>query len=92
MRTGKAGFATKLVILILFIAVLLALISTWGRLEAARSELEQMTRQVQAQTEINAGLTEDIANSENADRILDIARERLGLVRPDEKVFVDTNH
>ena len=47
---------------------------------------------MRAQTEINAGLAEDIANSGDAGRIEDIAREKLDLVEPDERVFVDANH
>ena len=92
MKTKKAGVTTKVVILVLTIAVVLALLTVHGKLEAAQSQLDAVTRQVQAQTEINAGLAEDIANSGDADRISEIAREKLDLVEPDEKVFVDANH
>lgn len=92
MKAGKAGLATKLVILTLLVAVSLALISVRGRLQAAQEELNQVTRQVQAQIEINASLAEDIANSGAAGNAADIARAKLGLVEPDERVFVDTNH
>ena len=83
---------TKVVILMLMIAVVLALLSERGKLQAAQKELDAATRQVQAQSDINAGLTEDIANSAGGGNLFDIARERLGLVEPDEKVFVDANH
>lgn len=92
MQAERSGLAAKLVILVLLIAVSLALLTIQGKLEQAQRELDAMTRLVQAQTEINADLTEDIANSGGADSIFDIARERLGLVEPDEKVFVDVNH
>ena len=92
MRTKKAGLATKLVILILLIAVALALLSVRGQLQTAQEQLDEVTRQGRAQTEINAGLAEDIANSGDAGRIEDIAREKLDLVEPDERVFVDANH
>ena len=88
----KAGLATKLVILILLIAVALALLSVREQLQTAQEQLDEVTRQVRAQTEINAGLAEDIANSGDAGRIEDIAREKLDLVEPDERVFVDANH
>ena len=92
MKTKKAGITTKIVILVLTIAVVLALLSIQGQLEEARSQLDAVTRQVQAQTEINAGLAEDIAHSGDTDRLAEIAREKLDLVQPDEKVFVDANH
>ena len=92
MRTEKAGLTAKLVILSLLAAMSLALLSVRGRLAEAQEELDMVTRQVQAQTEINAALAEGIANNETISSITDIARERLGLVEPDERVFVDTNH
>lgn len=92
MRTEKAGLAVKLVILILMIAVLLALLSVRSQLEQARRDRDLISRQVQAQLEINASLTEDIADDGGSGSIYDIARERLGLIEPGEKVFVDANH
>lgn len=92
MRTEKAGLAVKLVILILMIAVLLALLSVRSQLEQARRDRDLISRQVQAQMEINASLTEDIADDGGSGSIYDIARERLGLIEPGEKVFVDANH
>ncbi len=92
MRTEKAGLAVKLVILILMIAVLLALLSVRSQLEQARKDRDLISRQVQAQMEINASLTEDIADNGGSRSIYDIARERLGLIEPGEKVFVDANH
>lgn len=91
MRAQRAGLATKLLILLLLMAALLALLSARTRLEEARRELEAVNRQVQAQREINAGLAGNGADG-GADGALDVARARLGLVEPDEKVFVDANH
>ena len=45
MRTKKAGLATKLVILILLIAVVLALLSVRGQLRTAQEQLDEVTRQ-----------------------------------------------
>ncbi len=64
----KAGLATKLVILILLIAWRRAL-SGAGQIADRPGGLDEVTRQVRAQTEINAGLAEDIANSGDAGRI-----------------------
>lgn len=92
MRTKKAGLATKLIILILLLAVSLALLSVRARMQAAQDELDALTVQVRSQTEINAGLAEDIANSGDPDKIADIAREKLDLVEPGEKVFANANN
>ena len=89
---GKTGLAAKLAITLLLVAVLLALFSMWGRLETARAERDRAAKQVQAQIEINAGLAEDALNGGAEDSVARIAREKLGLVEPNEQVFVDANH
>ena len=89
---GKTGLATKLAITLLLVAVLLALFSMWGRLETAKAERDRAAKQVQAQIEINAGLAEDALNGGEDSSIARIAREKLGLVEPNEQVFVDANH
>lgn len=92
MRTKKAGLATKLVILTMLVAVTLALLSVRTRLQTAQSELDALSEQVRSQTEINAGLEEDIANSGDPDKIADIAREKLDLIEPGERVFANANN
>ena len=92
VRIWKAGLSTKLVILLLLVGLLLALFSIWGQLEAAQNERDAAVRKVQAQKEINAGLAEEVARGIEADSISRIAREKLGLVEPNEQVFVDANH
>lgn len=92
MLIKKASMATKLIILILLLAVSLALLSVRSQLQSAQTELTLLTQQVRAQTEINAGLAEDIANSGDPDKITDIAREKLDLVLPGERVFAGTNN
>lgn len=90
MRTERAGLTIKLVILCLLIALSLALISMRGKLEAAKELRDATARQIQAQREINADL--ENSGGEESDSIFDIAREKLGLVEPGERVFVDANH
>lgn len=92
VRIGRAGLSTKLAILLLLIVVLLALFSMWGRLEAARAERDLAARRVQAQLDINAGLAEEIQRGDADENVARIAREKLGLVEPNEQVFVDANH
>lgn len=92
MKTERAGLTVKLVILFLLIALTLSLISVRGKLEEARQLRDATARQVQAQREINAGLAEDIAAGSGSESLFNIAREKLGLVEPGERVFVDANH
>ena len=92
VRTKKTGVATKLIILILLLAVSLSLMSVRAQMQTAQEELDALQQLVYSQTEINAGLMEDIAGAGDPDKLADIAREKLGLVEPGERVFASTNN
>ena len=92
MRTKKTGVATKLIILILLVAVSLSLMSVRAQMQTAQEELNALQQQVYSQTEINAGLLEDIAGTGDPGSLADIAREKLDLVEPGERVFASTNN
>ena len=68
------------------------LLSLNGKLTAARSELDLVKAQVTAQTQRNADLAEDVANADDPQRQEDIARDKLDLVIPGEKVFIDVTN
>lgn len=91
MRTKRAGIGTKFVILVLLVASVTALLSMNSRLETAKAERDTLSQTVQDQREINAALTDDIANCDDPEQIASIAREKLGLLEQDEIVFVDTS-
>ena len=91
MKVKRAGMATKLLVLVLLAALAVALLSTQAKLNAAQSERDELVRQVEAQREANAALADDIAHSDDPDYLADIARGKLGLLEPDEIVFVDSS-
>ena len=90
-KTKKAGLLTKLVILALLIYLATSLLDLQGRIRETQAERDALSRQVAEQTQVNADLAEDVANPDDPDRIADIARDKLGLVVPVEKVIVITN-
>ena len=89
MKTKRAGFATKIVILVLLVACALALLSLQTRLQQAQEELDAANQQVEDQIARNDALTDAMENRDDPDRIGDIARSQLDLLAPDEKVYVD---
>ena len=91
MRTKKAGILTKLVVLALLIAAATALLNLRGQIAAAQRSLAEMEALVAAQSEVNADLADAVENSGDPQRQLDIARGKLGLVKPGERVFYFTN-
>ncbi|MCC2259429.1 cell division protein FtsL [Intestinimonas aquisgranensis] len=90
-KTKKAGLLTKLVILALLIYLATSLLNLQSRIRQTQAERDALSRQVAEQTQVNADLAEDVANPDDPDRIADIARDKLGLVVPGEKVIVITN-
>ena len=91
MRVKRAGIGTKLLVLVLLVAGVIALLSMIGQLMAAQQQRDELAQQVQAQQEENAALTDDIQHSSDPNYLADIARAMLGLVEPDEIRFVDTS-
>ncbi|WP_297719793.1 cell division protein FtsL [Intestinimonas sp.] len=90
-KTKKAGLLTKLVILALLIYLATSLLDLQSRIRQTQAERDTLSRQVAEQAQVNADLAEDVANPDDPDRIADIARDKLGLVVPGEKVIVITN-
>ena len=87
MRIKRAGIATKLVVLILLLAVSLALLSVRAQLQTAQEEFALLEKQERSLTEVIAGLTEDIENRDDPEKIADIAREKLNMAGIGERVF-----
>ena len=91
-KTKRVGVLTKVVILAILIVVSIALLNLRSRLSAAEQTRSELQAQVDAQTQTNAALQEEIDNSDDPDTVLEVAKERLGLVNKDEVIFNDTTN
>ena len=91
MKTKKAGILTKLVVLALLIAAATALLNLRSQILTAQKDLAEAQARVAAQTQVNADLADAVENSDDPERQADIARSKLGLVAPGERVFYFTN-
>lgn len=89
---AKAGFFTKLLILVLLAALGWQLNSLRTQVEAAQAEQQLLSAQVAQQQQENDSLQESINRGGSEDEMKRIAREELGLVLPNEKVFYDTSN
>lgn len=78
---------TILLLAVLMMAISLQIYRMFGQLQAARAEEAVYVRQVEELRETNRQLEEDLANSGSQALIEDIARDKLGMVTPGEKVF-----
>ena len=91
-KTKKAGILTKVVVLGLLVYLATVLLSLNGQIIAAEAERDTVKSQVAAQTQRNADLAEDVLHADDPERQEDIAREKLDLVLPGEKVFIDVTN
>ena len=92
VKTKKAGILTKIVVLGLLVYLATVLLSLNGQIAAAEAERDAVQSQVAAQTQRNADLSEDLAHADDPAKQEEIAREKLDLVVPGEKVFIDVTN
>lgn len=92
MKFKKAGIITKIVIVALLVYAAVSLVTVRSRTAALNAQTEQLQQQVTDMTQSNAELEYKIDHSEDADTIEEIARDKLGLVKPGEKIFYDMSN
>ena len=91
-KTKRASILTKTVILAILIVVSISLLDLRSRLSSAEQARDALQSQVDQQTQYNAELQDDIDNRDYPDVVLEVAKERLGLVNKDEVIFYDTTN
>ena len=89
MKLKKAGLLTKGVILALLIYMSITLLNLQTRIQETQAVRDSYQQQVDDQTQINTALAGDVANSDDPEHVLRIARSKLGLVAPGEIIFED---
>lgn len=87
----RAGILTKAVILVLLAAIGWQLYDLHGQIKNAQTEKEQYAAQVEAQRRENEALKADIEEGPTPEKIEEIARNELGLVKSGEYVFEPGN-
>lgn len=91
MQFKRAGFLTKVVVVVLVAVALVTLQRMQGQIAQATQERDALQLQVANQTQINADLRDAVEYSDDPERRYDIARTELGLVAPGEKVIIFTD-
>ena len=92
MKFKKAGISTKIVIAALLVYAVVSLVTVRSKTAALNAQTQQLQQQVTDMTQSNAELEYKIEHSEDADTIEEIARDKLGLVKPGEKIFYDMSN
>ena len=90
-RSKKVGLLGRILLILILAYMVYALISVRQEISAARAEVELLTEQLAEQEQYNTELSNAIENRDNPDFVEDIAREKLGLVSPNDRVFYITD-
>jgi cell division protein FtsB len=87
----RSSLLTKLLVVVLLAAIGWQLYDLRDQVLSAQSEKAQYAAQVQQIEQENAALKNDIADGTTTEKVEEIARNELCLVRPDEYVFYPVN-
>ena len=89
MKLRRANWLTLIVIVGLIAYAVTTLMNIRTKVADANETEAELRRQVEQIQEENAALQYAIDNKDDEKTIEDIAREKLGLVLPDEQIFYD---
>ena len=87
LRAKKVGRLVKIALLILLAYLIITLVNVRQQIGDAHAAIETLTEQVNDQTQANTELSNAIENRNDPSYLEDVARERLGLVAPNDRVF-----
>jgi len=88
MTFKRAGFLTKLVVLVLLIYMAVTLLDMRGKIQSVQAERDDLARQVTSQQLENQKLADAIANKDDPEMMERVARDR-GYVEEGETLFID---
>ena len=92
MKFRRASLVTKIVILAIIVYAGISLVSLKVQISDAREKRDELQGQVDGVLQTNTELQYAIDHSTDSETIQDIARDKLGLVKPGEKIFYDVNN
>lgn len=91
-KRTRASLFTKVLLVVLLTAMGIQLRSLHAQIQEAQVEKDQLAQQVQDQQQENDALSQDIAEGNTREKMLEIAREELGYVGPNEIVIYDISN
>ena len=91
-RSVAVGILVKLVLIALMIYAGITLYNLQGLIRTAEAQQAQLAAQVQSLEDENSALRADIAAADDPEKLEEIARDKLGMVKSGEKVFYDTSY
>ena len=91
MKLKRADFITKLVLVLILLFAVASTVTIRSKTEELRTEIEALHGRASELEIENAELEYYVEHQDDDDVIGNIARKYWGFVRPDEKVYYDSN-
>ena len=92
MKLKRSSIFMKIVILAMIVYAGISLANARNRITEAENDRAALRTKVAAVQQENAELEYDIAHAGDPETIASIARAKLGLVMPGEKIFYDVSN
>ncbi len=92
MKLKRSSIYIKIVILALLVYAAFSLMTTRSRIAEAEADRAALRAEVDKAMQENAALEYDIEHAEDPETIAEIARTKLGLVAPGEKILYDVSN
>jgi len=92
MKLKRASIFTIVVILALIVYAGVGLMNKRAQVSQALQARQELQEQVDQLSQENAELQYEIDHSADDETLEDIARDKLGLVKPGEKIFYDVSN
>ena len=89
---GAAAVLVKVVLIALLVYAGVALYQVQGKIQTAEAQLSSLSEQKQSLEDKNSALRADINAADDPEKLEEIARNKLGMVKSGEKVFYDTGY
>ena len=91
LQSRKAGILLRIILVAILVYMIFLLIHVRQQITATQAEIRTLTEEVADQTQTNTELTNAIENRDDPSFLKDVARERLDLVTPYDRVFYITD-
>lgn len=92
MNKGKKTKVFKIIFIICFAYVSCVVFQQQLILNAKNDEMQSIEKKIDDQKKVNANLLSQKENVNSAEYIEKVSREKLGMVKDGEKIFVDVNN
>lgn len=92
MKFKRMGMLTKILLTILLVAAVTTVLNLRTQVKTLQEQETALEEQVARQRQENEALSAAIQDSDDPSRVEDVARDRLGLVKPGEIVFYDSGN